>query len=145
MNSKKILSILLGIVGIASIALLMVIISTGDESIKAGEASSTVNLFMYVAYIVLLLTLVFVVVFTLKNMFANKHTLKNTLMSVGAFIVLAVVCYFLATGVETPLKDGDTLSANGSQLIGGGLYLFYVLILIAGGIMLVSGVKKMTK
>jgi hypothetical protein len=65
---------------------------------------------------------------------------------VGAFAVLAAICYFgLAKGVETPLKDGGTLSAGGSQLLGAGLWLFYALILVAGGSMLFYGVKKMIK
>jgi hypothetical protein len=67
-------------------------------------------------------------------------------MGVGAFVVLLLICYFgFANGVETMRKDGDILSANGSRLIGAGLYLFYSLAIIAGGIMLFFGVKKMVK
>jgi hypothetical protein len=62
------------------------------------------------------------------------------------FALLALVCYFgLAKGVETPLKDGGTLSESGSKLLGAGLYLFYALILVAGGSMLFFGIKKMIK
>ena len=65
-------------------------------------------------------------------------------MGVGAFLLLALICYFaFATGVETPLRDGEMLSANGSKMVGAGLYMFYFLVLIAGGAMLFSGVKKM--
>ena len=142
---KKILTIILALVGILSIVFLAMIISTGDEAVKTGEASGSVNAFMYLAYLILLLTLVFVVMFTLKGIFSNKQTLKSTLKSVGAFVVLALICYFAADGVETPLKDGESLSANGSKLIGAGLYLFYALILIAGGLMLFSGIKKTIK
>ncbi|MCF7567431.1 hypothetical protein L3X37_03500 [Sabulilitoribacter arenilitoris] len=143
---KKILTILLAIVGILSIVFLAMIISTGDEAIKAGESSGTVNTFMYVAYLVLFLTLAFVVIFSLKNIFSNSETLKSTLKGVGTFAVLAAICYFgFAKGVETPLKDGDMLSAGGSQLLGAGLYLFYFLLAIAGGSMLFFGIKKMIK
>lgn len=142
---KKVLTIILALVGILSIVFLAMIISTGDEAVKMGEASGSVNTFMYVAYLILFLTLAFVVIFTLKGIFTNAQTLKSTLKSVGAFAVLALICYFGAEGVETPLKDGDSLSASGSKLIGAGLYLFYALILIAGGLMLFSGIKKMIK
>jgi hypothetical protein len=143
---KKILTILLAIVGVLSIVFLAMIISTGDEAIKAGESSGTVNTFMYVAYLVLFLTLAFVVVFSLKNIFSNSETLKSTLKGVGAFVVLAAICYFgFANGVETPLKDGDILPASGSKLLGAGLYLFYFLLAIAGGSMLFFGIKKMIK
>lgn len=143
---KKILTIILALVGVLSIVFLAMIISTGDEAIKAGESGGTVNTFMYVAYLVFFLTLAFVVIFTLKNILTNSDTLKSTLKGVGLFAILALVCYFgLAEGVETPLKDGDTLSEGGSKLLGAGLYLFYALILVAGGSMLFFGIKKMIK
>ena len=143
---KKILTIVLAIVGVLSIAFLAMIISAGDEAVKAGEAAGSVNAIMFVAYIILGFILLFVVLFSLKNIFSNPDVLKRTLRSVGIFAVLALICYFgLAKGVETPLKDGGTLSANGSKLLGAGLYLFYFLILIAGGSMLFYGIKKMIK
>ncbi len=143
---KKILTILLAIVGVLSIIFLAMIISTGDEAIKAGESSGTVNTFMYIGYLVLILTLAFVVIFSLKNIFSNSETLKSTLKGVGLFALLALISYFgFANGVETTLKDGDILSAGGSQLLGAGLYLFYFLLAIAGGSMLFFGIKKMIK
>ena len=143
---KKILTIVLGVVGVLSIVFLAMIISTGDEAIKLGESSGTVNIFMYVAYLVLFLTLAFVVIFSLKNIFSNTETMKSTLKGVGIFALLALVCYFgFATGVETQLKDGDMLSEGGSKLLGAGLYLFYFLLAIAGGSMLFFGIKKMIK
>ena len=143
---KKVLTILLGIIGVLSIVFLAMIISVGDEAIKAGESGGTVNMFMYVGYLVLAVTLIFVVLFSLKNMFSDGETLKSTLKGLGLFALLAIICYFgLAEGVETELKDGEMLSASGSQLLGAGLYLFYFLLAIAGGTMLLFGVKKMIK
>ncbi|MFS4484237.1 hypothetical protein ACKGJY_14565 [Hyunsoonleella sp. 2307UL5-6] len=143
---KKILTIVLAIVGILSIVFLAMIISTGDEAVKLGEGDGSVNGIMFIAYLILGLTLLFVVVFSLKNIFTNPDTLKSTLRGVGIFAILALICYFgLAQGEETVLKDGDTLSASGSKLLGAGLYLFYFLILIAGGSMLFYGIKKMIK
>lgn len=143
---KKILTIVLAIVGILSIVFLAMIISTGDEAVKLGEGDGSVNGIMFIAYLILGLTLLFVVVFSLKNILTNPDTLKSTLRGVGIFAILALICYFgLAQGEETVLKDGDTLSASGSKLLGAGLYLFYFLILIAGGSMLFYGIKKMIK
>jgi len=146
MNLQKLLTILIAIVGVVSIIFLAMIISAGDEAIKLGESSGTVDTFIYIGYIVSFLTLAFVVVFSLKNIFTNSETLKSTIKGVGSFALLALICYFgLANGVETELKDRDTLSTSGSQLLGAGLYLFYALVLIAGGSMLFFGIKKMIK
>jgi len=146
MNSQKILALVIAIVGLVSVAFLAMIITAGDEAIKLGDSGGTVNTFLYIGYTVLLLTLAFVVIFSLKNIFTNSDVLKSTLRGVGIFAIIAVICYFgLAAGEETALKDGGTLSAGGSKLLGAGLWLFYTLLLIAGGSMLFFGIKKMIK
>lgn len=143
---KKVLTIILGVVGVLSIVFLAIIISTGDEAIELGESSGAVNTFMYVAYLILFLTLALVVVFSLKNIFSDSDKLKSTLKAVGIFALIAIISYFgFANGEETVLKDGDLFSAGRSQLLGAGLYLFYFLLAIAGGSMLFFGIKKMVK
>jgi hypothetical protein len=134
------------VIGVISIFFLGSILSSGDEAIKAGESSGTVNIFMYVSYAVLALTVLIVLLFTVLNLVSNTSGFKNTLIGIVAFVVLSLICYFgFANGVESPLKDGNMLSEKGSKLIGAGLYLFYFLALIAGVIMLGFGIKKMVK
>jgi hypothetical protein len=146
MDLQKLLKIVAIVIGVISIFFLGSIISTGDEAIKAGEASGTIDVFMNVSYIILGIAVLVVLIFSVLNLVSNTAGLKNTLMGVGAFVVLAFLCYFgFATGVETTLKDGDILSESGSKLVGAGLYLFYFLAVIAGGIMLGFGIKKMAK
>ena len=146
MDLQKLLKIVAIVIGVISIFFLGSIISTGDEAIKAGEGSSTINTFMYVSYIILAIAVAIVLIFTVLNLVSNTSGLKNTLIGAGAFLVLALLCYYgFANGVETTLKDGDILSESGSRLVGAGLYLFYSLAVIAGGIMLGFGIKKMAK
>jgi hypothetical protein len=146
MDLQKLLKIVAVFIGVISIFFLGSILSSGDEAIKAGESSGTVNVFMYVSYAVLALTVLIVLVFTVLNLVSNTSGFKNTLIGIGAFVILSLICYFgFANGVESPLKDGNILSEKGSKLIGAGLYLFYFLALIAGGIMLGFGIKKMVK
>ena len=146
MDLQKLLKIVAIVIGVISIFFLGRILSAGDEAIKAGESGGTVNVFMYVSYTVLAIAVLIVLAFTILNLVSNTSGFKNTLIGIGAFVVLSLLCYFgFANGVETPLKDGNMLTANGSRLIGAGLYLFYFLALIAGGIMLGFGIKKMVK
>ena len=149
MGLHKILKIVAGVLGIAGIIFLVMIITKGDEAIKAAAASgdtSSVDPMAYIAYITLFIVLFFVIVFVLKNLFSNTATLKNTLINVGAFLLLFLIAYFVfADGVETPMRDGKMLSEGGSKMVGAGLYLFYILIILAAGLMLLSGVKKMVK
>lgn len=147
MNLHKILKIVAAVLGLAGIVFLVRIINEGDEAIKAAAEmgdSAIIEPMAFVAYIIMGLTILFVLIFVLQNLFTNTDTLKNTLMGVGAFVLLALICYFaFANGVETPLRDGEVLSESGSKLVGAGLYMFYFLVVIAGGAMLFSGVKKM--
>ena len=141
----KILKIVAAALGLIGIIFLIRIISIGDEVIKSGDDGS-IDPMAYIGYIILGLTIAFVLYFVLKNLFTHTNSLKNTLMGLGAFAVVALICYFvLANGVETPLRDGEVLSAGGSKLVGAGLYMFYALAIIACGTMVLFALKKMIK
>mgnify|MGYP001228750290 FL=1 len=143
MDLQKLLKIVAAVVGLLSIAFLVTIISKGDDAIKAGDGAASVGTYMYVAYFILAAAVVSVVFFTLSNLISNAASLKNTLIAIGAFTLLALICYFIfASGVETMLKDGTMLSVAQSKLVGAGLYLFYSLAFVAGGTMLFFGFKK---
>ena len=110
--------------------------------IVSGKEGQIGNI-LYLSYIVLVTIVLFVLVFTLKNTFSNTDTLKGTLTGLGAFALVALICYFgLANGVETPLRDGNVLSEGGSRLVGAGLYMFYALVVIAIGSIVFNGIKK---
>ena len=143
MDLQKLLKIVAAVVGLLSITFLITIISKGDDAIKAGDGAASVGTYMYVAYFILTAAVISVVFFTLSNLITNAAGLKNTLIAIGAFTILALICYFIfASGVETMLKDGTMMSVAQSKLVGAGLYLFYSLAVIAGGTMLFFGVKK---
>ena len=137
MSLIKIFRVITTIFVVAGI-IIGVMIVAGNE----GQIGSI----LYLAYIVLATIIIFVVGFTLKNTFSNKDTLKSTLTSLGAFALVALICYFaLANGVETPLRDGAVLSESGSRLVGAGLYMFYALVFIAIGAIVFNGVKSSFK
>jgi hypothetical protein len=107
---------------------------------------SQISSLLYVAYTVLVVIIGFVLYFTVKNIVSDKTLLKNTLKTSGIFLLTALVCYFvLSSGEETPLRDGNMLSAAGSRLVSAGLFMFYALIVAATCIMMFFGVKNMKK
>jgi|SRR5210317_2035772 hypothetical protein len=147
---NKIVKIVVGVIGVLSIILLARIINVGDEALKSAAevgdmdmVNSYLNPVSYVAYLVLAVTVFLVLLFSLKNMASRPSILISTLKNVGAFVVIGAIAYFgFANGVETPMKDGEILSASGSKWVGTGLYLFYFLLIIALGLMLYTGIKK---
>ena len=67
MDLQKLLKIVAAAVGVISIIFLITIISTGDDAIKAGESSASVDLYMKLAYLVYFLALFTVVIFGYKS------------------------------------------------------------------------------
>ncbi len=131
----KIVGMLLSVVGAIFLAM---IITKGDEVVKATGAG--VDGFIYVAYFIFALVLFFVIVFGLKGLFSGN--IKNTLIVIGVFIAIVLISYILADGTPMELNEGGMLSENGSKWVGAGLYTFYILAFIAIGAMILSGFKK---
>ncbi|WP_426432187.1 hypothetical protein ACPX19_06390 [Winogradskyella sp. HB-48] len=139
----KILKIVAAILSLAGIISLVRIIAAGDEAIKTGEKAGLVDPMAYIAYIILILVLAFVVVFVLKNLFTNTAGLKNTLIGVGAFAAVLIISYVVSGGDAMKYKLQDGLATDGqSHMVGAGLTAFYILIIVAALAMIFSGVKK---
>ncbi len=139
----KILKIIAALIGLAGIVFLVRIVAAGDDAIKSGEEAGLVDPMAWAAYIILGLTLLFVVFFVLKNLFTNTSGLKNTLIGVGAFVAVLIISYVTAGGdpITYKLQEGVATSSQ-SQMVGAGLTAFYILIVIAALAMIFSGVKK---
>jgi len=101
-----------------------------------------IDMILYNAYVVLFIIVSSVLYFGIKNMVGDKTNLMNTLKGVGSFLGLFFVCFLLASGEETLMREGKILSATSSKFIGAALFMFYSLILIASGTMLFFGLKN---
>jgi hypothetical protein len=147
MNSQKLLTIILGIIGIISIIFLFVIINVGDEAIIAGESSGAVDTFMYISYMILLVTIALVLLFVIKGLFSGN--IKKTLMSVGAFVAIIVISYMLSSGTDLDLTQfnvkGLGITEAISKNVGAGLIAFYILGFFAIVSLVFSGFNKISK
>lgn len=147
MNSQKLLTIILGIIGIISMVFLFIIINVGDEAISAGEASGSVDTFMYISYIILFATLAIVLFFVVKGLFSGN--IKKTLMSVGAFVAIILISYILSSGTDLDLaafnSKGLGITEAISKNVGAGLIAFYILGFLAIASMVYSGFNKISK
>lgn len=145
MTIHKILKYLALVIGVIGLILLGRIIMTGDDAIESSAATqqSVVTPFLWLAYIVMAVILVLVIFFVIKGLF--RGNIKNTLISVGAFLLIVGVAYVVSDGTQRTLKDGDILSASADHWVGAGLVTFYILAAIAVGAMVVSGIRKLIK
>lgn len=146
MNFQKIVKIIAGLLGILGVIFLFRIIGAGDEEIKMAAAMGdygTVSPLISIAQLILYVSVAATIIFSLLNLFGDGQKLKKALISVGFLVVVVGLAYALSSGVETPLKDGEVLSASGARWVETGIRVFYYLAAIAIGVMAYSGVKRL--
>ena len=141
---QKIVKIVALVLGLIAVFFLVRIMMIGDEAIEADVANQSVlSNFAMLAYIVLAIATIAAVLFSLINLVSNPVKLKRALLSFGVFAAVLALAFVLASGEARQLSDGSTLSATQSRIVEAGIYAFYILIVVAAGLMLVFGIKKM--
>ncbi len=133
------------IIGILAAVFFVRIMIESDDAIKeqASLQTSLISPDLYLAYIILGITVLLVLIFTIVGIL--RGNIKKTLISVGLFAVVILVSYFGFAGdfgMGFDISDTETLSLSGAKWIGTGLYTFYILALVAILAMIVSTVKK---
>lgn len=116
---------------------------TGSAAFTDATALVTpmYGLTLIILVIIVIATLAAVVMALAKN----PGGLKNTAIGIVAFLVILGISYVVADNSVFEMRDGEVLSENGSQLVGAGIYAFYILAIVAVGLMVLSGVKKLIK
>ena len=145
MNIQTIIKIISAVFGLLGVVFLFRIIGTGDEEIKMAASMGdfgTVSPLVSLSIAILVIAVVVTVLFSLLNLASSSQKLKKSLLFIGCFAVVLGIAFAASEGVETPLKDGEMLSASGSRWVGTGIRMFYILATLAILSMIVSGAKK---
>ena len=148
MNIQTIVKIISAVFGLLGVIFLFRIIGAGDEEIKMAASTgdfAVVSPLVSLAIAILAITVTITVVFSLLNLASSGQKLKKSLIFIGCFILVTGIAYAASNGVETPMKDGEMLSASGSRWVGTGLRMFYILATVAILAMILSGAKKLLK
>jgi succinate dehydrogenase hydrophobic anchor subunit len=148
MKIQSIVKIVSAIIGVLGAFFLLRIISTGDEDIKMAASMGdfgVVSPLVQLASIVLIITIAMTLIFTLRGLFSDFAKLKKAGIAIGLFLVVIFISFILSGGEETPLKDGEVLSASSSKWVGTGIRTFYILSLVAISLMALSGTRKILK
>lgn len=146
MNIQTIVKIISAVFGLLGVVFLFRIIGVGDEEIKMAASVGdygVVSPLVSVAIAILFVTIAVTVVFSLINLASSPQKLKKSLLFIVCFIVVIGLAFAISSGVETPLKDGEILSASGSRWVEAGIRMFYILAALAIGSMMFFGGKKL--
>jgi hypothetical protein len=146
MNFQNIIKIVSGILGVLGTIFLLRIMSTGDDQIKMdasmGDFSIVTPLIM-LAIITLSIAVLVTVIFSFRGLASDINKVKKSILTTGILIIVIGISYGISDGIETPLKDGEMLSASGSRWVGTGIRVFYILTFVAFVSMIFSSVKKL--
>ena len=148
MNLEKLTRIGCIALGVLGLIFLAIVFASGDDSIKMAAASGNYGVItpiIILSQITLLIAVIVTLIFSLRGIAKDKSKMKNALKSAGLFLIVVVIAFVLSNGVETPMRDGKVLSAMGSKLVGTGIRVFFMLSIIAVGLMVFPGIKKMFK
>ena len=148
MNLEKITRIGCIALGVLGLIFLALVFATGDDSIKMSAASGdygVITPIIILSQIVLFIAVIVTLTFSLRGIAKDKSKMKNALKSAGLFLIVVVIAFVLSSGVETPMRDGKVLSAMGSRLVGTGIRVFFILSIVAVGLMVFPGTKKIFK
>ena len=148
MNLEKLTRIGCIALGVLGLIFLAIVFASGDDSIKMAAASGNYGVItpiIILSQITLLIAVIVTLIFSLRGIAKDKSKMKNALKSAGLFLIVVVIAFVISNGVETPMRDGKVLSAMGSKLVGTGIRVFFILSIIAVGLMVFPGIKKMFK
>ncbi len=146
MNIQKITTYTVAALGVLGAIFLVIIVGKGDDAIEMSAMQgdySSITPIILLAQIILAITILITVVFSVKNLASDKEKLKSSLMSIGAFLVVLIAAFIFSSGEETPMQDGAVLSANGARLVETGIKMFYFLTVIAIAAMSYGSVRKL--
>ena len=140
MGLYKIFKIVAMLLGFAGLIFWFLLISKGDDAVKATGAG--VAPLLYIAYVIMAIVLGLVTVFVLKGVMSGD--VKKTLISVGAFLAVLLISYVMASGSIEGLTPADKseVTESTSKWVGTGLIAFYILAVVAVTTMAFSVVKK---
>jgi hypothetical protein len=138
----SIVALILAIIGI----IFGLLVATGDTETLMQDGSMIDNM-MRVAYVIFAITIVLVLFYVIKGLFAGN--IKKTLLSLGIFLAIIIVSYLMASGTNLDLQPfidkGLNVTETTSKNVGAGLYTFYALAIFAIAVMAFSGLKKLVK
>jgi hypothetical protein len=139
MNLNKLTRILVIVISLLSVVFWTTIAFSSE--MDGGLISPMITL----SIVVLLIAIAFVLYYTVKNLASQKGTeLKKTFIGVGAFLAVMVISFIVADS-EPLTVGGEEFSSTTSRLVSTGLNAFYILALVAIGLMFFTGYNRIKK
>jgi len=112
-----------------------------------GFIGNNLDIFYWLTVIMLAIATLVIVSFSVKNMITNTKSAKKTLLTGAGLIAVLLLSYFgLASDEVSVSYQKYNISASTSNMVGMGLWSFYILSIIAvASIVFTELSKKLSK
>jgi hypothetical protein len=97
---------------------------------------------LWITYIMFILALAGMAVFSLINMLSDVKKAKGTLMGIAVLVVLFIISYAISSDEVLPKYEQLGIDAGSSKMIGGWLILLYIVGAATFIIAIVSEIRK---
>ncbi len=103
------------------------------------------TLMFSITYLLLAVAVLFSFTLPFKT-FSTKENIKKALFSIGGFLAIVLISYIAASGTDIDLAamadKGNPTTESTVRNIGMGLNMFFILTLVAVGLMVVPGIMR---
>ena len=104
---------------------------------------NNLDIFYWLTLIMLAIATLVIVSFSVKNMITNTKSAKKTLLTGGGLIAVLLLSYFgLASDEVSVSYQKYNISASTSNMVGMGLWSFYILSIIALASIVITELSK---
>ena len=104
---------------------------------------NNLDIFYWLTVIMLAVATLVILAFSVKNMITNSKSAKTTLLTGGGLIAVLLLSYFgLASDEVLASYQKYDISASTSNMVGMGLWSFYILSIIAVASIIVTEFSK---
>jgi|SRR5690625_454781 len=144
MTLYRILKYVTFVLGGIGLALFFWLLSKGDDAIKASPdlQESLLNPFLILTWVVFGIAVLSVLIFVFARLFSGN--IKSILISIAAFVAVFLIAFISADSQSYELPNGTYVSGQISRWVDTGLYMFYILAVVAVLALIISSMKKLT-
>jgi hypothetical protein len=136
MNLQKALTIAIAVISVIGFAFWIMIVKGGDDS-------SAIDMMLWFGKILVFTAAGIAIVLSLKNIASHPAKIKVAGIAIVALLAIVGISYAMSSGHEVLSDTGEQMvSESGSKMVGTGLRVFYLLVIVALGAMVASGIKK---
>ena len=104
---------------------------------------NNIDIFYWLTIIMLCIATLVILAFAIKNMIINSKSAKKTILTGGGLIIVLLLSYFVLASDDVLISyEKYNITPSTSNMVGMGLWSFYILSVLAVGSIIVTELSK---